>query len=170
MSKKASPIINRGCQNGAFGKRSFCLGDTRHFLIFVDFRGPRSKILCFCGYQNFRRFLSKPPLFSRRQQHRFPTRPFRQSCINTLFLQNWGFCAHLFSRAREKGFSFFFLWGDPFQNRPQNRAPGGCLFSTRESRSEVPERGDLGKKIAWEKGWVDKAKKKEKRMRKERWV
>ena len=45
--------------------------------------------------------------------------------------------------------TFFRAWGDPVQNRPQNAAPAGCLFSTRKSRSEVPERGDFGEEIAW---------------------
>ena len=49
-----------------------------------------------------------------------------------------------FSRARKKGFSFFFLWGDPVQKGPQNPAPAGFLFSTRKGGSEVPERGDFG--------------------------
>ena len=38
----------------------------------------------------------------------------------------------------------FSPWGDPVQNRPQNPAPAGCLFSTRKSRLEVP--GGQGKK------------------------
>ena len=72
----------------------------------------------------------------------------------------------LLSRARKKGFSFFFLWGDPVQNRPQNQAPAGCLFSTRKSRSGVPERGDFGAR-----GRMGRTgQKKEKRMRKKRWV
>ena len=72
---------------------------------------------------------------------------------------------HLFSRARKKDFSLWFLWGDPVQNHPQNPAPASCLFSARKSRFEVPERWDFGKKIAWGRvGWTGQ-KKKEKGMR-----
>ena len=70
--------------------------------------------------------------------------------------------SHLFSRARKKGFSFFFLWGDPVQNRPQNPAPARCLFSTRKSRSEVPERGDFGEENCVGKCGADRAKKRKK--------
>ena len=66
---------------------------------------------------------------------------------------------HLFSRARKEGFSFFFLWGDTVQNCPQNPAPAGCLFSTRKSRSEVPERGDFGEEKCLGKAGADRAKK-----------
>ena len=51
------------------------------FVIFVDFRGPRSKIPCFCGQNAFRifaKYSSKPPVFGRGQNGRFPKRPFRQ--------------------------------------------------------------------------------------------
>ena len=54
-----SQTMFRGCQNGAFGKRSFCLGDTRHFRHFRRFPGLTSKIPCFMGrmhYQNFADF------------------------------------------------------------------------------------------------------------------
>ena len=61
---------------------------------------------------------------------------------------------HLFSRVCR-----------PVQNRPQNPALASCPFSTRKSRFEVPESGDLGERLPG-KGGVDKAKKKEKRMRK----
>ena len=70
--------------------------------------------------------------------------------------------AHLFSRTRKKGFSSFFLWGDPVQNRPQNPAPGGSLFSARKSRSEVPERQDFGEENWLGKGGVDRGKKRKK--------
>ena len=41
-----------------------------------------------------------------------------------------------FARQKQKDSPFFFLpWGDPVQNRPQNPAPAGCLFSTRKSRT-----------------------------------
>ena len=68
---------------------------------------------------------------------------------------------------KKKGFSFFVLWGDPVQNRPQNPAPAGCLLSTRKSRSEIPERGDFGEENCLGKRGVDRAKK-EKRIRKKR--
>ena len=38
--------------------------------------------------------------------------------------------------------------------------PVGCLFSTRKSRPEVPERGDLGEENCPGKGGADRAKKK----------
>ena len=50
----------RGCRNGAFGKRSFCLGDTCHlnliFVIFVDFGGLMSRILFLVGRMHYRNF------------------------------------------------------------------------------------------------------------------
>ena len=39
----------RGCQNGAFGKRSFAWVTPAIFVVFVDFRGRRAKIPPFCG-------------------------------------------------------------------------------------------------------------------------
>ena len=68
-------------------------------------------------------------------------------------------CNSPFFRAPEKRIFLFFLWGDPVQNRPQNPAPAGCLFSTRKSRSEVPERGDFGEDNCVGKGGADRAKK-----------
>ena len=67
---------------------------------------------------------------------------------------------HLFSRARKKKGFPFFLRGLPVRNCPQNPASSaGCLFSTRKTRSEVPERGDLGQKIAWGRvGWTRQKK------------
>ena len=54
-------------------------------------------------------------------------------------------------KKKKKGFSFFCLWGDPVQNRPQNPALAGCLFSMRKSRSEVPETGGFrGRKVPGE--------------------
>ena len=73
--------------------------------------------------------------------------------------------AHL-SCAPEKRIFLFFLWGDPVQNRPQNPAPAGCLFSTRKTRSEVPERGDLGEENCLGRG-VDRAKKRKKDAQKQ---
>ena len=70
---------------------------------------------------------------------------------------------HLVSRARKKrDFPFFFLRGDPVQNRPHNPAPVGCLFSTRKSRPEVPERGDFGEENCPGKDGADRAKKRKK--------
>ena len=51
---------------------------------------------------------------------------------------------HLFSRARKEKDLPFFMWGDPVQNRQHNPTPGGCLFSTRKSGYELPERENLG--------------------------
>ena len=69
---------------------------------------------------------------------------------------------HLFSRAQKKDFPFFPV-GRPRPEPSQNRAPARCLFSTRKSRFEVPERGDLGdfgEEHCLGKGGVDRAKKK----------
>ena len=63
---------------------------------------------------------------------------------------------------QKKRIFVFFLWGDLVQNRPQNPAPAGCPCSTRKSRSEVPEREDLGKDNCLGKGGVDRAKKRKK--------
>ena len=58
---------------------------------------------------------------------------------------------------------FFILWVDPVQNCPQNPAPAGCLFSTREkcreSAFEVAEKGDFWEEHCLGKGGVDRAKK-----------
>ena len=62
--------------------------------------------------------------------------------------------------ARQKNRIFlFFLWGDLVQDGPQNPAPASCLFSTRKSRPEVPERGDFGEENCLGKGGADRAKK-----------
>ena len=63
-----------------------------------------------------------------------------------------------FARQKKRIF-LFFLWGDLVQNRPQNPAPAGCLFSTKKSRSEVPEREDFGEENCLGKGGADRAKK-----------
>ena len=75
--------------------------------------------------------------------------------------------AHLFSHARKSNLPFLPV-GQPLQNRSQNPAPAGCLFSTRKSRSEVPERGDFGAENCLGKGGVDRVQKKDKRMRKKK--
>ena len=85
------------------------------------------------------------------------------SCLVSKMME--AFFLSFFPRARkQKGFSFFFLWGDPVQNRPQNPASAGGLFSTfyRKSRSEVPERGEFwGRKLA-EEGWGGQGQKRKK--------
>ena len=98
-------------------------------------------------------------------------RPFcsqlEASCLQLSFFTLTFF---LRTRKKKKGFSFFFLWGDLVQNRPQNPAPAGCLFSTRKSRSEVAERGDFFlEENCLGKGGADRAKK-AKRMHEKRWV
>ena len=60
--------------------------------------------------------------------------------------------SHLISRARKNGFSLFPV------GRPQTPAPGSCLFSTRKSGCEVPERGDFGEENYLGKGGVDRGK------------
>ena len=65
-----------------------------------------------------------------------------------------------FFRPPEKKRIFLFsCGGDPVQNRPQDSVSGGCRFSTRKSRSEAPERGDVGEEKYLEKGGADRAKK-----------
>ena len=44
---------------------------------------------------------------------------------------------------KKKGFCLFSCGATPSQNRPPKPLQVG-LFSTRQSRSEVPERGDFG--------------------------
>ena len=53
-------------------------------------------------------------------------------------------CESASAAPAKKDFPFFSPVGRPVQNRPPNPAPAGCLFSTRKSRSEVPERGYFG--------------------------
>ena len=83
--------------------------------------------------------------------------PFREHGLNPL-LSAANPLTHLFSRARKKGFSFFSV-RRPRPDRPQNPAPAGCVFSTRKSRSEVPEREDFGEENCLGKGGADRAKK-----------
>ena len=73
------------------------------------------------------------------------------------------------ARQKKKDFPFFPL-GDPVQNRPQNPAPAGCLFSTRKSRLRSQKEAIIGKIIAW--GRVGGQGKKGKRVRKKggHWV
>ena len=71
------------CQNGAFGKRSFCLGDTRYFRHFRRFPGFEEQVLdfvCRMRYQTLRRFSSRPPVFGRGQKHRFQ---FSKTTVST---------------------------------------------------------------------------------------
>ena len=64
-----------------FGKRSFCWGDTRHLVIFVDFQGPRSKIPCFCGQNAMSEF---SPISVKTTCFRQGTkRPFSKTTVST---------------------------------------------------------------------------------------
>ena len=85
----------------------------------------------------------------------FPDLPF----LVLLSVANGWIPKLTFSRAPGKKDFPFFLWGDPAQNRPQNPALAGCLFSTRKSRSEVPGRGEFWEENCLGKGGVDRAKK-----------
>ena len=75
----------------------FAWGTPAIFVIFVDFRSlrTREKSLVFVRrmpYRNFRRFSSKPPVFGRRQKHRFPKRSFRQHwLIKRYFVRSKGY-------------------------------------------------------------------------------
>ena len=92
--------------------------------------------------------------------HPLPKTPFQSVCNSV-----WTNGKLTSSRAPEEKDFPFFLWGDPVQNRLQNPAPAGCLFSTRKSRSEVPERGDFGEENCLGKGGVDWGKKQKKRKK-----
>ena len=61
-----------------------------------------------------------------------------------------------------------FLWGDPVQNRPQNPALQVAFSLLERVENKVPERGDFGEENWLGKGGVDRATKKEKRMRETR--
>ena len=79
---RSSPFRVVKSLNGAFGKRSFCWGDTgQFFVILVDFRGLRSKIPSFWG-QNAISEISlisvKTTCFWQGTKRPFPKRPFRQ--------------------------------------------------------------------------------------------
>ena len=64
-----------------------------------------------------------------------------------------------FVRQKKKGFSFFSCGATTSRTVPKNPARRGCLFSTRKSRPEVPERQDFGEENCLGKGGVDRAKK-----------
>ena len=49
--------------------------------------------------------------------------------------------------------------GRPRAELSQNAAPAGCHFSTRKSRSEAPERRDLGEENCLGKGGAEREKK-----------
>ena len=67
---------------------------------------------------------------------------------------------HLFlARQEEKIFSFLPVGRRASRTVPKNPAPASCLFSTRKSRFEVPERRDFGEENCLGKGGVDKAQK-----------
>ena len=96
----------------------------------------------------------------------------RKNALETPYLRRLGFSrcpanpyplslvgcriSHLFSRARKKGFSFFACGGTLSRTVPKT---AGCLFSTRKSRSEAPERGDFGEENCLGKSRVDRGKK-----------
>ena len=68
----------QGCQNGASGKRSSCLGDTRHFHRFSGVRGAKSLVLGGrMHYQRFRRLSSN---FCFRQGTKIP---FSKTTVST---------------------------------------------------------------------------------------
>ena len=67
-----------------------------------------------------------------------------------------------FFRAPEKkDFLFFFCGATSSRTVPQP-SPAGCFFSTRKSRSEVPERGDFGEENCLGKGAGGQSKKRKK--------
>ena len=76
--------------------------------------------------------------------------------------------SHLFSRASQKGFSFFSCGATPSRTVPKTQ-PLQVTFSLLERVDlRSPKEGILGKKIAWGRaGWTGQEK--EKRMRKKRW-
>ena len=71
-----------GLSKRCFWQTVILLGWHPPFSSFSSISGVRgAKSLLFVGrmqYQNFRRFSSKPPVFGRGQNDRFPKRPFRQ--------------------------------------------------------------------------------------------
>ena len=74
-------LETRGCQNSGLGKRSFCLGDTRHFRHFRRLSGIEQNPVFLwvdCNSQNFCRFSSKPPVFGRGQKQ-----PFSKTTVST---------------------------------------------------------------------------------------
>ena len=77
---------------------------------------------------------------------------------------------HLFRAPEKKKRIFPFSPVGRRRPEPSSKpAPGGCRFSTRKSRSEVPVRQDFGEEIASGRvGWT--GQKKEKRMHKKRWA
>ena len=97
-------------------------------------------------------------------------RTLSQNCEQTLQKLRTNRIMNKRAFLKKKDF-LFSLWGDPVQNRTQNPALASCLFSTRETRSQVPGGGDFGEQNCLGKGGVDSAKKGflEKRMRKRRW-
>ena len=72
----------RGGENGVFWQTVILLGWHPPFSSFSSMPGVQgAKSLVFVGgmqYRNFRQFSSKPPVFGRGQNDRFPKRPFRQ--------------------------------------------------------------------------------------------
>ena len=72
---------NQGCQNGAFGKRSFCWGDTRHFRHFRRFPGSDEQNPLFlwaeCNTRTFADFV-KTTCFRQGTK-----RPFTKTTVST---------------------------------------------------------------------------------------
>ena len=70
----------RGGENGAFGKRSFCWGDTRHFRHFRRFPGSEEQNPLFCG----RNAISEvSPIFVKTTCFRQGTkRPFSKTTVS----------------------------------------------------------------------------------------
>ena len=66
--------IFQGCQNGAFGKRSFCQGDFRHFRRFLGFEEQNPLFLWIeCNIRTFANFRQNHlHVFGRGQNDRFP--------------------------------------------------------------------------------------------------
>ena len=88
--------------------------------------------------------------------------PLHTKGLQSLYRKRKKFLVLTFFRVPEKKkkrIFLFFTVGRPVQNHQQNPAPGGCLFSTRKSGSEVPERGDFWEENCPGKGGVDRAKK-----------
>ena len=76
---------------------------------------------------------------------------------------------HLFSRARKKGFSIFSCVATPSRTVTKTQPLEVALSLQERVDLRCQKEGILGKKIAWERvGWT--GQKKEKRMRKKRWV
>ena len=99
-----------------------------------------------------------------RIQHCCPPLDPQQQNSDFKFAQDWksvSVIVSLFSRPRKKkkGFSFFSCGATPSRTGPKTQPHAGRLFSTRKSRSEVPERGDFGEENWLRKSGQDRTKK-----------